>query len=47
MGTAAVVVDGGIVVGIGMNESDFGAELIENSLIDDTSGTVGAIHGEA
>ena len=46
MSTAAVVVDCGVVTRIGVDESDFGAKLFEDGFIDDTSGTVGAVHGE-
>ena len=46
MSTAAVVVDFGVVARIGVDKGDFGAKLFEDGFIDDTSGTIGAVHGE-
>ena len=46
MSTAAVVVDCGVVTRIGVDESDFGTKLFEDSFVNDAGGTVGAVHGE-
>ena len=43
---AALVIDFGIIVRVVVDKSDFCAELFEDLLIDDASGTVGAVHGE-
>lgn len=46
MGGAAVVVDLGVVAVVGVEESDFGAELLENAFANATGGAVGAVDGK-
>lgn len=46
MGGAAVFVDAGIVVSVGIDECDRSAELREDLLADDRSGAIGAVYGE-
>ena len=44
MSGATIMIDGLVVTCIGIDESDFGAEIFENGLIDDGSSAVCAIH---
>ena len=46
MSGAAIVVNLSVVMSIGMNEGDFGAEFFEDGLADDGCGTVGAVDGD-
>ena len=43
MGATTVLVDGSIVMRICINEVSFGAELLENTVTNDTSCAVGAV----
>ncbi len=44
MSAAAICVDGGAVIRIGVNELYFGAEFFENLTVDGGSGAVGTVH---
>ena len=47
MSAAAICVDGGAVIRIGVNELDFGAKLFENLFVDGGSGAVRAVHADS
>ncbi len=43
MGAATVLVDGGIIMRVYINEVSLGAEFLENAVADDAGGAVGAV----
>ena len=43
---AAVVVDFGVIVGVGVDKLSFGAEVVKNRFADDRGGTIGAVKSE-
>ena len=43
MGASTFLINLGIIFGVGMDEFDFGTELLKEGFIDNASGTVGTV----